>query len=76
MQSVPITTKVVISNPTHGKVYSIQHYVIKFMSDLQQVDSFLCVLLFPSQIKLNWNIVDSGIKNHSPNHYQITYQLI
>ena len=53
MQSVPITTKVVISNPTHGKVYSIQHYVIKFMSDLQQVDSFLCVLLFPSQIKLN-----------------------
>jgi hypothetical protein len=27
---VPITTKVVILNPTHGKVYSIQHHVIKF----------------------------------------------
>jgi hypothetical protein len=28
-QSVPITTKVVSLNPAHGKVYSIQHYVIK-----------------------------------------------
>jgi hypothetical protein len=34
---VPITIKVVSSNPIHGKVYSIQHYVIKFVSDLQQV---------------------------------------
>ena len=31
MQSVLITTKVVSSNPIHGKVYSIQHYVIKFI---------------------------------------------
>ena len=37
MQSVPITTKVVSLNPTHGEVYSIQHYVIKFVSDLRQV---------------------------------------
>ena len=29
MQSVPITTKVVSLNPSHGDVYSIQHYVIK-----------------------------------------------
>jgi hypothetical protein len=29
MQSVPITTKVVSSNPVHGEVYSIQHYMIK-----------------------------------------------
>ena len=41
MQSVPITTKAVSSNPTHGKVYSIQQYVIKFVSDLQQVGDFL-----------------------------------
>ena len=34
VQSVPITTKVVSSNPVHGEVYSIQHYVIKFASDL------------------------------------------
>jgi hypothetical protein len=28
MQSVPITTKVVSSNPVHGEVYSIQHYKV------------------------------------------------
>jgi hypothetical protein len=27
MQSVPITTKIVSSNPVHGEMYSIQHYV-------------------------------------------------
>jgi hypothetical protein len=32
MQSVPITTKVVSSNPVHGEVYSIQHYVLKFLN--------------------------------------------
>ena len=32
VQSVPITN-VVISNPIHGEVCSIQHYVIKFVSD-------------------------------------------
>jgi hypothetical protein len=34
MQSVPITIKVVSLNPVHDVVYSIQHYVIKFVSDL------------------------------------------
>ena len=56
MQSVPFTTKVVISNPAHGKVYSIQHYVIKFISDLQQVWDFLCVLRFPPPINLTTKI--------------------
>ena len=46
MQSVPITTNVVSSNCVHGKVYSIQHYVIKFVSDLRQVGGFLWVLQF------------------------------
>ena len=36
---MPITTKVVNSNPVPGEVYSIQHYVIKFVSELQQVFS-------------------------------------
>ena len=43
VESVPITTKVVSSNPVDGEEYSIQHYVIKFVSDLQQVDGFLLV---------------------------------
>ena len=50
MQSVPITTEVVSSNPAHGEVYSIQHYVIKIVSDLRQVCGFHRVLRFPPPI--------------------------
>ena len=35
-----------------GEVYSIQHYVIKFVDNLRQVDGFLRVLRFPLPIKL------------------------
>jgi len=49
---VPITTEVVISNLDQGDVYSIQHYVINFVSDLRQVGGFLWVLQFPPPIKL------------------------
>ena len=52
VQSVPITTKAVSLNPFHGEVYSIQSYVIKFVSDLRQVHGFLQVLQFPPPIKL------------------------
>jgi len=31
---MPITTKAVRSNHAHGEVYSIQHYAMKFVSDL------------------------------------------
>ena len=41
--------------PRSGEVYSIQHYVIKFVSDLRQVDGFLLVLQFPP-IKLTAKI--------------------
>jgi hypothetical protein len=34
------------------EVYLIQHYVIKFVSDLRQVNGFLWVLRFPETIKL------------------------
>ena len=47
-----ITTNVVISNPTHGEMYSIKHFVVKFVSHLRQVDGFLLVLRFPPSIKL------------------------
>ena len=49
-------TKVVNSNPVHGEVYSIQHYVIKFVSDLRQVRGFLRVHQFPPPIKLTATI--------------------
>jgi hypothetical protein len=37
IQSVPITTKIVSSNPVISEVYSIQHYGIDFVRDLRQV---------------------------------------
>ena len=50
--TLPSTTKVVSSIPTHGEVYSIQHYVTKFVSDLLQVSGFLWVLWLHPQVKL------------------------
>ena len=51
VKSVPITTNVSL-NPAYGEVYSIQHYVIKFVGDLCHVYGFLWVLRSPPQIKL------------------------
>ena len=62
MQSVPIITNVVSLHPANGKVYSIQHYVIKFVSDLQQIGGFLWVLRFPSPIKLTAAIIEILLK--------------
>jgi len=65
------STTVVSSNTADGEMYSILHYVTKFVSDMRQIGSFLVVYRFPSPIKLmpryNWNIVESGVKYHSPN---------
>jgi hypothetical protein len=52
MQSVPITTKVVSSNPVHGKLYLIQRYEIEVVNDLRQVGGFLQELWFRPPIKL------------------------
>jgi len=56
VQSVPITTTVASLNPVHGEVYSIQHYVIKFVIDLGLVGGFLWVFRFPQRIKLTATI--------------------
>jgi len=60
VQSMPIITHAVSSKPVHGEVYSIHHYVIKFVSDLRQVVGFLRVFQFLPSIKLTtmiyWNI--------------------
>jgi hypothetical protein len=51
VQSVPITSKVVSLNPRDCEV--IQYYVIiKFVSYLRHVGSFLRILWFPPAIKL------------------------
>jgi len=54
MQTVPITTKVVSSNP--GDVHSVEQYVIKFVSDLRQVGGFLTLPRCPLLIKLTATI--------------------
>ena len=50
MQSVPITTDAVMFESGSGR--GLQHYVIKFVSDMRQVGGFLRVLRFPPPIKL------------------------
>jgi hypothetical protein len=61
MHSVPMTTNVVSSNPTHGEVNAIQHYVIKLGSDLWQVDGFLRVTLVSSTNKTDRNDIYAKI---------------
>ena len=43
----------------------MQHYVIKFVSDLRQAGGVLRVLWFPPP-QYNRNIVESGVKYHKP----------
>jgi hypothetical protein len=49
--------EVVSSNSAHDEVYSIKHYVIKFVSDLGQVCGFLWVLQFPWKELVCWKYV-------------------
>ena len=69
---------VVSSNPY--QVYSIQHYVIKFVSDFQQVGDFLCVLWVSSTNKIDRHdtteIVESGAKHHISKPTLLYYEQI
>ena len=63
------TTNDVSMNPAHGEVYFIQHYVIKFVSELQQASTL--GTLVSSTYKMDYTvprIVESGIRHHNPNH--------
>jgi hypothetical protein len=57
-QSMPITTKVESSNLAHGELYTVQHYVIKFVSDLRKVSGFL---KFPPPNMLSLSIKEFAI---------------
>ena len=48
-----ITTKAMRLNPSHGEIYSIQHYVVNFVSDLRQVSGFIRVLRFSITNKID-----------------------
>ena len=68
VQSVPITTKVVSSNSVHDEVHSIQHYMIKFVSELSLGTPVSSTNKTDRYDILNWNIVESGVKQHKPWH--------
>jgi hypothetical protein len=45
------------SNPAHDEVYSIQHYALKFISDLRQVGGFFFrIIRFSPPMKLTATI--------------------
>jgi len=56
VQSVLITAKLMSWKPVHGEVYSIQQYVIRFVSDLRLVCGFLWYSGFAPPIKLTTTI--------------------
>jgi len=68
LQSVHLTTNVVSSNPGHGEVYSMQHFVMQFATGF---------LLVPPP-RYNCNIVESEVKHHqySPNILPIDHMNI
>jgi hypothetical protein len=51
---VGFTTTYAISAYRHWSVWCVQHYVIKFVSDLRHVGGFLRVLRFPPPIQYCW----------------------
>jgi hypothetical protein len=59
----------VSSNLAHDDVYSMQHYLIKFVSDSWQIGGFRRILRFPPPIKQTpryiWNMVESDVKHHN-----------
>jgi len=52
------TTGIVSSSPAHDELYLIQHYVIKFISDLSQAGGFLLALRFSPLINLIHDITE------------------
>ena len=62
MKVIPETHRVHLIR--YGEVYSIQVYVIKFVSDFRKVSGFLKLLRFPPSIKkqpqYNRNIVEKA----------------
>jgi hypothetical protein len=56
VQSVPITTRVASSNSGQSDVSSIQHYVIKLVSDLRQVRGFLSI-----HYVFSYNILEESV---------------
>jgi len=55
---VPITSNDVILISGHDDVYSIQRFVMKFVSDFQLIDRFLWKIQFPPPINLTHDMTE------------------
>ena len=65
VQSVPITINVVSSNPAQDEVYSIKHYVTKFVSDFPKFDGLQNALQQKCTAIMNiFNIIDIKYKSN------------
>ena len=65
---ISITANFLSSHPANDKVYSIQRYVINFVSDLRQVGGLLLFVRFPPPTILTvLYMTGSDVKHHNPN---------
>ena len=67
-----ITAKVVNSNPVHGEVYSIQHYLIKLVSDLRQIRTRVSLTNKSDRHDIAEILLKVVLKHHKPNHSPCT----
>ena len=67
MQSVPITTKVVSSNPVHGEMHSLQHYVTCNRSVV-----FSGTPVSSTNKTERHDITESGVKHHEPTNLEVS----
>ena len=77
LKSVSIATKVVSSNHENGEVYSIQHFVMQFLSvTCGRLVDFSGYSGFLHQYNSGyWNIVECGVKHHNSNLRQNTWSI-
>ena len=70
-----ITNNLVSSNPDHGEMYLIQHYVIKFVSDLPQASGFLLVFRFHPLLKADCHDITEILLKLAVSAINLTYCL-
>ena len=61
------------SNPVDGEMYSIQHYVIKFVNDLRQFGGFLWVFRLLGDYVYRIYSIECEIKDTKDTHSSVSY---
>ena len=74
VQSMSIATKVVSSNPVHGKVYSIQHCVISRLVTGHISNWKLTPLKYFNATGINWLVFSMNLDSTKSLNYLKKYQ--